>query len=60
MIFNSVSVRLRTPMTVTTTSDPLAPSEDPLTETSREVKERRMARRMVRVVAWAMVCGRRG
>ena len=51
-----MSVRLRTPMTVTTTSDPLAPSEDPLTETPREVKERRMAR----VMAWVMVCGRRG
>ena len=51
-----MSIRLRTPMTVTTTSDPLAPPEDPLTETPREVKERRMARRMARV----MVCGRRG
>ena len=60
MIFNSVSGRLRTPMTVTTTSDPLAPPEDPLTETPREVKERRMARRMARVVARVMVCWRRG
>ena len=47
-------------MTVTTTSDPLAPSEDPLTETPREVKERRMAREMAREMARVMACWRRG